>query len=139
MIVYLLNTLSFLVYSIFIIFVFYTSSNWMHVENFDWYFSYIFIIWVIYWVYKLIQLNFSKDDKIHFSPISIFNYFLGHLFTLCLLFFILNWNSWIWGFTLFFKILWFAFFPVLIIFICLAFWRKIFVFLEQKLKKILYI
>jgi len=135
MIFYLLNTLSFVIYSIFIIFVFYTSSNWMHIENFDWYFSYVFIIWVIYCVYKLIQLNFSKDDKIHFSPISIFNYFLGHLFILCLLFFSLNWNPWIWWITLFFKILWFAFFPLFIIFICLSFWRRIFVFLEQKLEK----
>ena len=123
MALYLLKLLVLTVFS-FIIIYFYYFAFPVHQENFDWYISYIIIVWIIYWVYKYFQ-SLSLDNKVHFSPLKIFLYFILHLFILCILFFSYNneplWNSII----LFFKILFYCSFPALITFIVIAFWRKI--------------
>ena len=132
MIAYLVNILLILFFGLFVISNYYNAPNNIHIENFDWYFSYIFLIIIFYWIYKTIQLKTSKD-KVSFSPIWIFNYFLWHLFILCILFFNFNdklLSGWI---LLFFKILWFLFVPTLIILISIWFWKKILLLINEKL------
>jgi len=123
MVDYLLKVLVLVVSSFFVIYNYYFVYD-VHKENFDWYIPYFLIIWVIYGVYKLIQVTISSK-KVSFTPFSILNYFLIHLLVLCIIFFSLNDWAIGWWFILFFKILSYSFFPALIIFISTAFWKKI--------------
>lgn len=142
MIIYLINILFIILFGFFVIINYYWAPNDIHFENFDWYFSYIFLIIIIYWIYKYIQFEINKDNtklkmsdkKITFSPFSIFNYFLWHLFLLCILFFGLNNKTLLGWILLFFKIIGFLFFPTLIILISIWFWKKILELIKHKLK-----
>ncbi len=130
---YLIKTLILAVFSFIVIF-FYYFGDVSHVENFDWYISYIIIVWIIYSVYKYFQLELS-EEKAEFSLIKIFSFFLLHLFVLSILFFTLNDQS-IWNWiALFFKIIFFSFIPVSIVLITLSFWRKIVSYLPNAQKE----
>lgn len=129
MVSYLLKILALAIFSFIVIFFYYFTNN-SHVENFDWYFPYIVIIWIIYAVYKYFQLE-KNDDKVEFSLLKIIWFFLLHLFILSSLFFFYNWDS-IWGWVeLFFKIIFYSFFPILVILISIWFWKKIISFLPH--------
>ncbi len=133
MIAYLLKTLVFVLFGSFIAYSYY-SWNLAHIENFDWYTSYIIIIWIIYSIYKFVQLEFS-DNKASFSLLKILWYFLLHLFVLCLLFFSYNDASiWYWV-VLFAKIIFYSLLPITIVLSSISFWKKIlsrFKFFEEE-------
>ena len=109
----------------FIIIYFYYSWNKAHVENFDWYLSYILIVWVIYAIYKYIQTTFSLWLRTYFTPFKIISFFLLHLFILSFLFFSLNWEFFWWWIVLFFNIIFYLILPVTIVFISTWLWKKI--------------
>lgn len=123
MVSYLLKTLVFVVFSL-IIAYFYYFWNSAHIENFDWYLPYVIIIWIIYSVYKYIQLEFS-DNKASFSLFKILWFFLLHLLVLCILFFsynklwLINWIK------LFFSIIFYSILPLLIVLSSVSFWQKV--------------
>ncbi len=126
MISYLIKLFVLIVFSVLIIFFYY--SSWAHIENFDWYVPYIISIGAIYGIYKFFQIN-SLENKINFTPIKIFWYFSVHLLILSILYFYYNWSTfwvafWDW-ITLFFKILFYSLLPLIIVLISLAFWQKI--------------
>lgn len=123
MLLYLLKIFSLLLFSFFILFNYYfVFPN--HSENFDWYMSLFIVISIIYAIYKYFQLNISKDKAI-ISLKSIVSYFFITLFVVCFYFFSLSWNPISLWFELFFKILFFSFFPVLIFVISLSFGKKV--------------
>ncbi len=127
MVNYLLKTLVLVIFSLIISYFYYLNPA--HIENFDWYLSYIIIIWIIYWIYKFFQFEFS-DEKVSFSLFKILNLFLIHLFVLCVLFFSYSWLELSNGIILFFKIIYFSILPIFIILTSLAFWTKIVSYLE---------
>lgn len=120
---YLIKTLILTVFS-FVIIYFYYFTNSSHIENFDWYLSYIIIIWIIYAIYKYFQFEFS-EKKASFSFAKISWFFLVNLLTLSVLFFWYNdlsvWN-WL---ILFSKIIFYSILPILILLISYWFWKKI--------------
>ena len=123
MVSYLLKVLALAIFS-FIIIYFYYFTNSAHIENFNGYWIYVLIVWVIYAVYKFFQFELS-DKKASFSLLKVLGFFSLHLFILCVLFFHFNGDSlgsWI---VLYFKILYFSFIPVSIVLISLAFWKKL--------------
>ncbi len=123
MIAYLVKILVLALFS-FVVIYYYYFTNSAHIENFDWYISYVIIIWIIYSIYKFFQLEFS-DKKASFTPIKLLGFFLLHLLILSILFFTLNW-SWFWSWiTLFFKIVYYLILPITIILSSLSFWKKI--------------
>ena len=125
MVHYLFKVLILVVFSAFIIFSYY-YWNPSHIESFDWYLPYIIVMIFSYGAYKTIQVLFTQENgKVQFNPLIVFSFFLFHLFILCSLFFYMNGNPLIWGFILFFKILFFSFLPFSIIIISTAFWKKV--------------
>ena len=124
MVSYLLKILTLALFSFVVIF-FYYFWNKAHLENFDWYLSYIVIISIIYGIYKYFQVELNDDWKARFSLMKIWLYFLLHLSVLSFLFFQYN-NIWIWnGVTLIFTILFYSFLPISILFIVIWFWKKV--------------
>jgi len=87
MISYLLKIWVLLLFSAVIIYNYYWNKA--HIENFDWYSIYFFIIIFFYVIYKTFQVN-SLKDKVIFTPIKIFWYFFVHLILLSTLFFYYN-------------------------------------------------
>jgi len=120
---YLLKTLILLIFSFFIIFSYYFWNS-AHIENFDWYISYIVIIWLIYWCYKFFQIELSEKIA-SFSMLKILWYFLLHLLVLCFLFFNYSWFSLFYWVVLFFKIIFYLLLPIIIVITSLWFWKKI--------------
>lgn len=118
---YLIKVLILLFFSSFVVLNYYI--DWPHIENFDWYMVYITAVWIIYIIYKYFQLNTSNKKTI-FTPFWILNYFLLHLFVLCILFF--HYNSWplTWSLILFLKTIFYLVLPVSIILISISFWKK---------------
>jgi len=130
MVSYLLKILVLALFSFNIIY-FYYFWNKAHLENFDGYLSYVIIISIIYAVYKYFQLELSDDWKARFSLMKIWLYFLLHLSILSFLFFQYSWVA-IWnGITLIFKILFYSFLPLALVFIATWFWKKILKFLPH--------
>lgn len=123
MINYLLKIFALLLFSFFILFNFYFVFPW-HVENFDWYLSYIIIVWIIYAIYKYFQLDVSKEKAI-ISMNTILWFFFLNLFILCFYFFSLSWNEMKFWFELFFKIIFFSLLPISIFLITTSFGKKI--------------
>lgn len=122
MVSYLLKLLYLVCFSLIIIITYYTWEFSFHQESFTWYIPYVLSIIFFYFIYKSIQY-ISWKETIIFTPLKIFWYFLLQLLILSILFFSLNWDSWWFWFTLFFKILWFLFIPTLIIFSSISFWK----------------
>lgn len=129
MLSYLYKILILVLFSLYIIYLYYNIP--FHVENFDGYFTYVAILVFIFSIYKYIQID-KWWNKVVFTPFNIFIYFILQLFVLSLLFFVLNWQPFWWGIILFFKILLFSFFPVMIVFISISFGMKILSILEEK-------
>lgn len=116
---YLFKMLFLIVFSGLIIWVYYNTQWGIHKENFDWYVYYFLTIWIIYGVYKYFQIEYNQQTA-YFSPLKIIGYFLGHLFILCLFYFIFNEQAMSYGIVMFFKILWFLLLPTFITLI--SFW-----------------
>ncbi len=129
MLQYLFKLLILLVFSLVIIYFYYFAYP-VHNLNFDWYSSYIVILLVVFWIYKYFQVLYSWS-KIYFSPLKIFLYFLLNLFILCIIFFSINTQPIVWWIILFFKIIYFSFFPLITTFILLSFWRKILSYIDS--------
>lgn len=122
MVGYLLKLLYLVCFSLIVIFTYYSWNFSFHRESFTWYTPYVLSMILFYFIYKSIQY-ISWEKVVNFTPLKIFWYFLLQLFTLSILFFSLNWNpGWLW-FTLFFKIIWFLFIPILIVFSSISFWK----------------
>jgi hypothetical protein len=130
MVSYLLKILVLALFSFTIIF-FYYFWNKAHIENFDGYLSYIIIMSIIYAIYKYFQLEFSENNKVKFSLMKIWFYFLLHLTVLSFLFFQYNNASLWWALILIFKILFYSFLPISIVFIVTWFWKKILKYLPH--------
>lgn len=123
MIWYLFKILALLIFSFVVLVSYYFVFPW-HVEDFNWYFSYFIVIWIIYWIYKYFQLNKSSEVAI-FTPLKIVWIFLINLLILSIYFFNLGWyNLWNW-IELFFKILFFSSLPIVILSITTSLWDKI--------------
>lgn len=121
MVSYLLKLL-YLVVSSFVVIATYYLWYSFHVESFVWYTPYIISMLIIYILYKAYNL-FFYNEVLKFKPISIFWFFLLHLFILSFLFFSLNWiQTWYW-ISLFFKIIWYMILPIFTIFTCISFWK----------------
>ncbi len=120
---YLLKLLSLLLFSI-LIAVFYYSIG-AHQESFSGYSLYGVLMLIIYAIYKTSQI-YSSKPSITFTPLTILNYFLLHLFVVCGVFFTINDLSFGTAIVLFFKILYFCLLPVFLVFISLWFWKKIY-------------
>lgn len=120
---YLIKLFITLIFSFVIIYFYYTGNN-AHIENFDWYISYILIIWIIYWMYKYFQI-YIWWKTVRISLFAIVWYFLLHLFILSILFFSYNWlwvSKW---FVLYFYILLYSIIPIIILFISTWFWNRL--------------
>jgi len=111
-----------LIFSALIIFYYYQNNA--HIENFDWYTPYLISMFIFYGIYKFFQIT-SLTDKVIFTPFKIFTYFILHLLLLSILFFSYSgenfWmalGDWIW---LLFKIIWYSFLPLLILYISTSF------------------
>ncbi len=123
MISYLVKIFILLAFSFFVIYNYYFWA-WSHVENFDWYLPYIIIMWIIYGIYKFLQLDLLAQKQ-SFSLLRIIWFFFLHLFVLCLLYFSFNdipLSNWL---LLFWKIVFYLLLPTLILFIAYWFWKKI--------------
>lgn len=121
MLTYLFKLLYLVVFSFVVIFVYYNSFNF-HVENFDGYTPYVISMIFIYFSYKWYNYIVWKKE-LSFTPIWIFWLFLIHLLILSILTFTItqNWASnWI---TLFFKIIWYLFFPTIFVLSFLSIWK----------------
>lgn len=123
MVNYLSKLLILVIFSFIIIYNYYYVFP-VHMENFNGYLPYILILWVIYWIYKVFTIKLCKE-KISFTPLGLFLFFLLHLFILSGLFFTLSWASFSSGFILFFKIVSYSVLPLFIILITSSFWYKI--------------
>lgn len=130
MLSYLLKIFALIIFSFFIIFNFYFVFPW-HIENYDWYFSYVFIIWILYWIYKYFQLQKSTDIAL-ISLKNIIYFFLLNLLILCFYFFNSNNFPISWWIELFFKIFMFSLLPITIFIISLSFGKKILLKLPNK-------
>lgn len=109
----------------FLIIAYYYLGFPFHKENFDWYTPYVIIVWVFYLAYKYLQIFVLENKKVVFTPLSIFWYFLAHLFVLSCLFFYYNDQAVSFWFVLFFKILFYLFLPIVIVVVNIWFWKKI--------------
>ncbi len=118
---YLNKILLFLVVSWLLIIQYYKVP--FHVESSDWYSVYIISILIIYGIYKFTTLYFW-NQKLSFSPLSIFWYSLLNLFILSFIYFNLIWGT-SWSLVLFFKIITFLILPFLITIISYSFAKKI--------------
>ena len=130
---YIFKILLTICFSLIISFFYYWVFSF-HIENFDWYLPYLVAILIIYWIVKFFQINSLKREVI-FTPLNILLFFVLHLFLLCILFFHFNWQEIWYGLVLFFKILFFSFFPLVIIFVTTAFGKKALCVILNKFSK----
>jgi len=123
---YLIKILITLMFSAFIVFM-YFNINHSYVGNFDWYIWYVIPLLLTYGIHKFITIN-SWKKELEFSLYWILWYFLLNLFILCLYFYHILWleaypvYNWIY---LFFKIIWLSIIPLIIVFLSIAFWKKL--------------
>lgn len=123
MVNYLWKLLILIVFAWIIIYNYYVKFP-VHIEKFDWYMSYIIIISIIYWIYKFFTIKFNKE-KVVFTPLELFLYFLLNLLILSSLFFTLSQWSFTDWFILFFKIISYSILPLFIIVLSTSFWYKL--------------
>ena len=122
MLAILTKTLILVLFSFVIITFYYQFPE--HKENFDGYLSFIFLIWIFYWIYKYFK-SYFWGDKLKYSLLELIWYFLIILFIICYLFFSYNWLNWLDSIPLVIKIVLFTIIPFLILFISTWFGRFI--------------
>lgn len=126
MVSYLLKILALFIFSIIVIYNYYTKYSF-HIESFNWYTLYAILLLLSYWIYKAVQISTKndKDNKASFRIVNLFFYFLVHLFIICIFFFYTNGASIFYSFNLFFQIIFYSFVPILFVLIWTSLWKKI--------------
>lgn len=118
--IYLLNLFSLIIIGMTFIIQYYKVP--FHNEASSWYLWYFVTIFLLYAIYKTIKLRLNKQ-KVSFSPLWIFWYFILHLLVLCIIYFNIVWSTW--AIVLFFKIIWYLFLPIIITLVSYSFSEKI--------------
>ncbi|MDD4151803.1 MAG: hypothetical protein PHR68_04275 [Candidatus Gracilibacteria bacterium] len=111
MISYLLKILALILTSFAVIFTYYGKDFSFHNESFSGYALYIVFMLISYSIYKFFQI-FLTEDKVRFSPFSIFLYFILHLFLLNIVFFSVSNQALGYSMILFFKIIFYSIIPI---------------------------
>lgn len=124
MISYLLKLLALILASFAVIFTYYWKDFSFHNESFSWYAIYIVFILISYSIYKFFQI-FLTEDKVRFSPFSIFLYFILHLFLLNIVFFSVSSQPLGYSMILFFKIIFYSIIPIFLVLMSYSAWKKI--------------
>lgn len=124
MISYLLKLLALILASFAVIFTYYWKDFSFHNESFSWYAIYIVFILISYSIYKFFQI-FLTEDKVRFSPFSIFLYFILHLFLLNIVFFNVSSQPLGYSMILFFKIIFYSIIPIFLVLMSYSAWKKI--------------
>lgn len=145
---FILKIISLILFSVIIIFFYYSVFNW-HLEDFSNLIFYFSFFAFLFWFYKIFQIFLTKEkDEIIFTPFKIFSLFFLVLFFLCFLHFndlslkinsnFLPYFSWNLSFenikntfSLFWKIILFSLFPIFLFFVTSSFWKKISRFLPN--------
>lgn len=121
---YLLKVLYLLMFWLTVMLTYYYAFPF-HQSSFDWgYAGYVGIIGILYVCYKWYNAFFA-EEKIRLTPVGLFGFSLLHLLILSVVFFTIQWQPWFLWMSLFFKILWYLFLPILFIFVLSGLWRKI--------------
>ncbi len=126
---YLLKILYLLMFGLLVMLTYYYGFSF-HRETFDGsYVGYIWVMWVLYVCYKTYQSIFHKE-KITFTPLILFAFFLLQLLLLSILFFVLNdLSAGLWK-SLFFKIVGYLFLPFVLTIVSIWLGKKILSFIK---------
>ncbi len=121
MVWYLSKLLFLVIFSFYVIFIYYFWFDF-HKESFVWYTPYVISIAIFYFLYKWYNYILNKD-KITFTPIKIFSYFLLQLLVLSIMTFSISGASW-WNWVgLFFNIIIYLILPIIFSYTFLSTWR----------------
>ena len=121
MVWYLSKLLFLVIFSFYVIFIYYFWFDF-HKESFVWYTPYVISIAIFYFLYKWYNYILNKD-KISFTPIKIFAYFLLQLLVLSILTFSISWATWGNWMGLFFNIIIYLILPIIFSYTFLSTWR----------------
>ncbi|MDD5213557.1 MAG: hypothetical protein PHG82_03990 [Candidatus Gracilibacteria bacterium] len=130
MVGYLLKLLVLIFVAFSVIVNYYGKDFSFHNESFTGYTMYVIFMFIAYGVYKFFQINLD-EDKVRFSPFSLFLYFVGHLFLLTIVFFSISSQPLGYSMVLFFKIILYSIIPVSLVLLSYSTGKKIMSYIKD--------
>ncbi len=130
MVWYLLKLLALVLVAFSVIATYYSKDFSFHNESFTSYTMYVIFMFIAYGIYKFFQISLA-EDKVRFSPFSLFLYFIGHLFLLTIVFFSISSQPLGYSMVLFFKIILYSIIPVSLVLLSYSTWKKIMSYIKD--------